>query len=109
MSTQRAYGANLFHNLMTMTGWAADFQTPIPDLYSTLSTTAWRSALWVLLGFAALAALAWRTTRLPATGLAWWLLALAPGASAPQPALPALPLRAAGRPHHGAGRRDRNG
>ena len=74
----RAYGVNLFHNLMTMTGWATDFRTPIPDLYSTLSTAAWRTGLWVTLGFAALAVVAWRATRLPAFGLGWWLLALAP-------------------------------
>ena len=74
----RAYGANLFHSLMTYTAWATDLSDPVPDLYSILSTTAWHSALWVMLGFATLAAVTWRTSRLPALGLAWWLLALAP-------------------------------
>ena len=74
----RAYGMNVFHNLMTLTHWALDFQTPTPDLYSVLSTTAWRSALWPMLGLALVAVLAWRATRLPSLGLAWWLLTLAP-------------------------------
>jgi hypothetical protein len=74
----RAYGANLFHNLMTLTGWVTEFENPTPDLASVLSTTAWHTSLWVMLGFLALAALAWRTTVLPAFGLGWWLLTLAP-------------------------------
>ena len=74
----RAYGVNLFHSLMTFTDWATDLQTPVPDLYSILSTTAWRTALWILLAFTAVAAFGWRSTRLPAMGLAWWLLTLAP-------------------------------
>jgi hypothetical protein len=74
----RGYGMNVFHNLMTLTGWMIDYRTATPDLFSRLSTTAWRGVLWLPVALAILSALAWRTTRLPAMGLAWWLLALGP-------------------------------
>jgi hypothetical protein len=75
---QRAYGINLFHKLMMLTGWAFDMQTPTPDLSATLSTTAWHASLWITLGLLVLGAVAWRSTTLPALGVAWWLLTLAP-------------------------------
>ena len=75
---QRAYGINLFHKLMMFTGWAFDMQIPTPDLNATLSTTAWHGSLWIWLGLLALAASAWKSTTLPALGVAWWLLTLAP-------------------------------
>ena len=75
---QRAWGINVFHNLMTMTGWTFDQQSLAPDLLSAISATAWRVYLWVVLGLVALAVAAWRTTTLPAWGMLWWLLTLAP-------------------------------
>jgi hypothetical protein len=75
---QRAFGINVFHNLMTLTGWTFDMQSPAPDLLAAISATAWHVNLWIVLGFAALAAVAWRATTLPAWGVLWWLLSLAP-------------------------------
>lgn len=75
---QRAYGMNVFHNLMMLTGWTFDLQSTVPDLLATLSTTAWHTSLWIVLGLGAVAAFAWRTSTLPALGALWWLLTLAP-------------------------------
>jgi hypothetical protein len=73
-----ALGANLFHNLMTYVGWAFDVRNPFFDDPGGISTTAWHVGLPLL---ALLFALAWftrRHTRLPAVGLLWAALALAP-------------------------------
>lgn len=75
---QREYGINVFHNLMMLTGWTFDLQSTVPDLLTELSTTAWQGSLWIVLALAVVAGLAWRATPLPATGLMWWLLTLAP-------------------------------
>jgi hypothetical protein len=73
-----AFGQNLFHNLMTYVVWAVDVRHPFFDDPGGLSSTAWHVGLPVL---ALLLALAWvtrRHTRLPAIGLAWAALAIAP-------------------------------
>jgi hypothetical protein len=73
-----AFGSNLFHNLMTYTSWAFDVKNAFFDDPGGLSLTAWRVGLPVLILVLALAAFTWRRTPLPAIGLAWAAIALAP-------------------------------
>lgn len=75
---ESGYGVNLFHNLMTLGGWAVDLTNPLPDFVTTLSTRAWRTGLPLLAALAVLAGVAWKRSRLPALGALWFLLALAP-------------------------------
>ena len=73
-----AFGPSMFHNLMTYVSWAFDVRSPFFDDPGGISLTAWRVGLPVL---ALLIALAWftrRSTLLPAIGLAWAALAIAP-------------------------------
>jgi len=73
-----AFGSGVFHNLMTYVSWAFDVRNPFFDDPGGISFTAWRVGLPVL---AILLALAWftrRRTLLPAIGLAWAALAIAP-------------------------------
>ena len=73
-----AFGSTMFHNLMTYVSWAFDARSPFFDDPGGISFTAWRVGLPVL---AMLLALAWftrRRTLLPAIGLAWAALAIAP-------------------------------
>ena len=72
------FGADLFHNLMTYTAWAFDVRDPFYDQPGAVSRQAWRVALPIV---AALIALAWATrnrSRLPAAGLTWAGLTIAP-------------------------------
>jgi hypothetical protein len=73
-----AFGANLFHNLMTYLSWAFDVRDAFFDDPGGISLTAWHVGLpWLSL----LLALAWftrRHTRLPVIGLLWSALAIAP-------------------------------
>jgi hypothetical protein len=75
---QASLGPELFHNLMTYAAWAVDLRNPIPDVRTAIDPGAWRVGLWVILGWAAVAALTFRRTRLPALGLAWFLFTLMP-------------------------------
>ena len=73
-----AFGADLFHNLMTYVAWAFDVRNAFFDDPGGMSRDAWRVGLPIV---ALLLALAWftrRRTRLPAIGLAWAGLAIAP-------------------------------
>ena len=72
------FGANLFHDLMTYAAWAFDAWNPFYDQPGGVSHQAWRVGLPLVV---ALIALAWATrdrTRLPAVGLAWAGLTIAP-------------------------------
>ena len=72
------FGVNLFHDLMTYVAWAFDARDPFYDQPGIVSHQAWHVGVPVL---AALIALAWATrnrTRLPAVGLAWAGLTIAP-------------------------------
>ena len=72
------FGANLFHDLMTYAAWAFDAWNPFYDQPGGVSHQAWRVGVPVVV---ALIALAWATrdrTRLPAVGLAWAGLTIAP-------------------------------
>ncbi len=71
-------GPHLFHNLMTFAAWSVDLGSPVPDLVTLASPTAWHVGLPVVLGLAVIAIACWRSARLPAIGLGWWLLTLAP-------------------------------
>ena len=73
-----AFGSGLFHNLMTYVSWALDVRNPFFDDPGGISLTAWRVGLPLLLLMLALAWLTRRRTRLPAIGLAWAALAIAP-------------------------------
>ena len=73
-----AFGADLFHNLMTYVAWAFDISNPFCDDPGGISHEAWRVGLPLV---ATLVALAWWTrdrTRLPLVGVAWAGLTLAP-------------------------------
>ena len=73
-----AFGADLFHNLMTYVVWSFDLRNAFFDDPGLISRSAWQVGLPIL---ALLLALAWvvRTrTRLPVIGLAWAALTLAP-------------------------------
>lgn len=72
------FGTNLFHNLMTYVAWAFNATDPFYDQPGGLSHDAWRVGVSVLVALAALAWATRRRTRLPAVGLAWAGLALAP-------------------------------
>lgn len=72
------YGMNLFHNLMTYADWCVDFERPIPDLFGTFSTTAWKTGVVLVAALTVGAALTRRRTPLVTAGAAWWLLALIP-------------------------------
>ena len=73
-----AFGSGLFHNLMTYVAWAFDLHDPFFDDPGGISFTAWRLGLPLLLLLFAVAWLARRRTRLPAIGIAWAALAIAP-------------------------------
>jgi hypothetical protein len=73
-----AFGSGVFHNLMTYVSWAFDGRNPFFDDPGGISFTAWRVGVPVV---ALLLALAWFTSRrtlLPAIGLVWAALAMAP-------------------------------
>lgn len=72
------FGGLLFHNLMTFASWSVDLLRAIPDQLALPSEEAWRAGLWLPLLLAVIAFAARRLTALPAAGLLWWLLALAP-------------------------------
>jgi hypothetical protein len=73
-----AFGSGLFHNLMTYVAWAFDVRDPFFDDPGGISFTAWHVALPLLLVTLALAWFTRPRTRLPAIGLAWAALAIAP-------------------------------
>jgi len=73
-----AFGANLFHNLMTYIAWASDLRNAFFDDPGGLSTTAWHVGAPVALVLVLAAAWVWRRTLLPWRGLLWAVLALAP-------------------------------
>lgn len=75
---EAGFGMNLVHNLMTYLVWSVDLRQPIPDARAAIDPSAWRLGAAVLVAWIALAAAAWRRTRLPAIGLGWFALALAP-------------------------------
>ena len=73
-----AFGSSMFHNLMTYVSWAFDVRSPFFDDPGGISLTAWRVGLPVLALLIALAGFTRRSTLLPAIGLAWAALAIAP-------------------------------
>ena len=73
-----AFGANLFHNLMTYVAWAFDLRNAFFDDPGGISESAWRFGLPVLLGLLALAWVTRDRTRLPMIGLLWAAVTLAP-------------------------------
>jgi hypothetical protein len=75
---ETAFGLNLLQNLTTYASWIGDMRTLVPDLAGAPVAASWPAGLAVLLALSAIAALAWRRTRLPAIGIAWLALALAP-------------------------------
>lgn len=72
------FGADTFHNLMTYTVWAFDVRNPFFDDPGGISQTAWKVGLPVLVVLLGLAILARSRTRLPAVGLVWAAVTLAP-------------------------------
>jgi dolichyl-phosphate-mannose-protein mannosyltransferase len=71
-----AFGANLFHNLMTYASWTLDYRTVLPDIGGGVVPIAWRTGLPVMLGLGVLVAL--RPTPRAMAGLLWFVLALLP-------------------------------
>lgn len=74
----RAFGPNLFFNLMTYTAWATDLRDPLIGLVGELSPHAWPVGVGASLVLLVVAVWARRVTRLPALGAVWWLLGLVP-------------------------------
>jgi hypothetical protein len=73
-----AFGKDLFHNLMTYVAWAFDLRDPFFDDPGGISFTAWHAGLPLLALLLALPWLVRRRTQLPAIGLAWAALTIAP-------------------------------
>jgi len=71
-------GVNLFHNLMTYTTWSADLARSIPGQVASIDEHAWTGGVWLVLLALIVAASLYRRTRVPAAGLAWFGLAIAP-------------------------------
>ncbi|MEK7823450.1 MAG: tetratricopeptide repeat protein [Candidatus Eisenbacteria bacterium] len=74
----RDLGPNLFFNLMTYTAWATDLKDSLTGLVSVISPHAWPVGVAGSLVIVLVVVAARRTTRLPAFGAVWWLLALVP-------------------------------
>jgi len=75
---ETAYRSNVFHNLMTYADWCVDFERPIPDLFGTFSTYAWKTGIVLVSVLTIASILMRRRTPLVMTGAVWWLLGLAP-------------------------------
>ena len=73
-----AFGVNLFHNLMTYVAWAFNVRDAFFDDPGGISLTAWHVGLPILGLVLALAWFTRRRTLLPAIGLAWAALTIAP-------------------------------
>jgi hypothetical protein len=73
-----AFGRDMFHNLMTYLAWAFDVRNAFFDEPGGISSTAWRVGLPILATLFALAWLTRRRTLLPAIGLVWAGLGIAP-------------------------------
>jgi hypothetical protein len=74
----RAYGSNLFLNLMTYSTWVVDLADPFPGQVSAIVERAWPAGLAATAGLAILAVVARSAALPPLLGAAWWLLALIP-------------------------------
>jgi hypothetical protein len=75
---ERAFGGNLFLNLMTYTRWAVDLTSVLPGMVSAIAAGAWPLGVAVTAGLVALVVAARGRSDLAALGAAWWLLALVP-------------------------------
>ncbi len=74
----RAFGVNLFLNLMTYTAWASDLVDPLAGQVSVITANAWPAGVVACPVLLLVVVAARRATPLPAFGAAWWLLALLP-------------------------------
>jgi hypothetical protein len=75
---QRAFGSNLFMNLMTYTRWVADLGDAFPGQVSAIASEAWPAGIAATLALVALAWLGRGAAFPPAPGVLWWLLGLLP-------------------------------